>query len=1077
MEEIRKSKYGGSIIREGGKQVYTPQNRNEVLMAELVEVSLGLLTYEQLAAEAVIDLYNSLSDKSTVNDIRMGSTSPQRNCVTCQANDKDCVGHFGMLSFPPGMSFVHPYYLKTGIVKALLNIFCFECSYEPQQSKTTLLFNSMEIEKEEENLYQVEGEKRLKNLAERASGKSCHVCHKQHSHFEINKNGDVVRKIKGEEDKKFAEKEVRMDELLNHFRTITKYLDTHNLHSFIGFDRVDYSGLIVRAIPIIPPRHRPQNSVGGKISESDITLIYMNMMDIIYEYENLRRTKNIDEKDAIFKAYVKNLRDFYSFYITGDSDVNLSGRIGSNNSVPMIMKNIIDKKTGLRMGNMVSARVNNSARSVITCNNNIKPTEAQIPRMMAEIFSLHAEVTAENISLLTALTRQQVVKMIISADGSEKKVNMDNYKRVELNIGDIVRRRLLTGDIVIVNRQPSLHRWNSIALRAVVIENPDEDEEDIHAIGLNTGYVTGMNADFDGDEAHVHVVDSMNARAEAAFLMAPNMAPVNDKDSVNIFTIIQNSVWGAYTMTSQPRRIPRENWYQMTKGIQDFTGPRGSFEYDYMKRIKHIEDNAARIFKEEGVNNLGIYNTYTLISMALPTDFSYMNMIVEGIFVRGVLKKSISGGGEESIIRHMFESHGANAIAVYIHVMQQVTAAFMNEVSHTFSLSDVCPSDNLQRNVTNLIDRRLKETKKISQQSIKGIFDHRLYADLLSDTIDTNIGEFSLILDPDLKKDFIENSGHHLFDVLQAQRNRFYKGLSDNYYSRELVDKSLRKSINDYIKLPDLDDEKFVPGNLIAVLKRKRDPFEEAKAKRYPELREHIFNMLKDRVFAFVEISISNPMESEAIVCLSRAEIDTIEADTMDKLDLIGEEATSFLDQEEEKKSMENMVESGARGKKDNLKNAKLLMGQQTMSDGRLKPKISGGTRVNAFFLENSPDPKARGFVAESLYQGLSPQGWLSSAMPSRQTQMDTNFKTRDTGYAAKKMMAAAGDYVVRADGTVRDEQDRIITFSPSNFIDPSRMIKRGDTFSVVNCQQLYNDVKGQHDAKVKSVREYNRKW
>ena len=218
-------------------------------------------------------------------------------------------------------------------------------------------------------------------------------------------------------------------------------------------------------------------------------------------------------------------------------------------------------------------------------------------------------------------------------------------------------------------------------------------------------------------------------------------------------------------------------------------------------------------------------------------------------------------------------------------------------------------------------------------------------------------------------------------------------------------------------------------------------------------------------------------MISENSVCLSKMELATIEADTMDYLDNLKEKAGKLLKAEKNETSLGSMIDSGARGNIDNQIKAQVLMGQQTMNDGRLEPKISGGTRVNAFFLENSPDPKARGFVAESLYQGLSPQGWLSSAMPSRQTQMDTNFKTKDTGYAAKKMMASAGDYVVRADGTVRDEQDRIISFSPSHFIDPSRMIKRGDTFSVVNCQQLYNEVRSAYEAKEKIAREYNRKW
>lgn len=1075
----RDSKKSPSVSYEGGRRVYNSKNNNELKISELQSISLGLLTKENLELESVIDLADSLTDKSSVNDIKMGPINSNQDCPTCQESYEYCQGHFGMLSFPEEAAFIHPYYLETGMVTALLNIFCFDCSNEGY-NKATILFTDVEIAQEEKNLYHVEGEKRIKNLARAATGNTCSVCSKKHVEFEVSKNFQIVRKIPSKGDSKSDESEVPIFILLQHFRAITKFLDTYQLHGFIGFERVDYTGYVVRAIPIIPPRNRPPNHIAGNTSESTITELYMHMMDIVYKIKDLMNRGSRKETDQTLEAAMKALRDHYACFITGKCDnINIKGKSMANNQALMVLKTIIDKKHGLRQGNTVSARVNNSGRTVIICDNSIKPGEAKIPRFMAEIFRLTVKITAENISYVTQLLRREVVKAVIS-DKKQHPITEDNYDTYVLQIGDIVKRRLLTGDVVIINRQPSLHRWNNIACKAVVEENLKDGEEDVHAIGLNTAYVSGLNADFDGDEAHIHVPDSMQARAEAAFLMAPEKAPINDKDSKNIFTIIQNSVWGAYTMTKYPRKIPREQWYDMTKNIQDFTGPRGSYVFDYQGKIKYIEENAARILNQEGVTGLGIYNTYTLISMAFPSDFSYMDMIVEGIFVRGVMKKSVSGAGEESIIRHMFESHGSTAISVYVHVMQQITASYMNVVSHTLSLSDFCPSDDLKRRAGVIIEEGLSEAKKISQRSIKGVFDHDGqfgYEVIVVEKLKNLPNELSLIFDGEIKNRFIQKSSNDLFDVLQSQKNRFYKGLSEKFFDRDLVRKSLKRSVEKYIVLPDLNEENFVPGNLIAVLKRERDPKEKQKALLFPQLREAVYEAIVEYIVDFTENSVTNPMESENLVCMTKAELATIEADTMDNMDAIKERAGGLLKDESDTGSLGQMIDSGARGNIGNQINATVLLGQQTMSDARLEPKISNGTRVNAFFLENSPDPKARGFVAESLYQGLSPQGWLSSAMPSRQTQMDTNFKTKDTGYAAKKMMAAAGDYVVRGDGTVRDEQDRIISFSPAHFIDPSRMIRRGNVFSVVNCKQLYNEVKAAHDAKEKSIKEYNRKW
>ena len=73
-----------------------------------------------------------------------------------------------------------------------------------------------------------------------------------------------------------------------------------------------------------------------------------------------------------------------------------------------------------------------------------------------------------------------------------------NRKKVadELKIGDIVERHLENGDVVLFNRQPSLHRVSIMAHRARVMPH--------RTFRFNECVCTPYNADFDGDEMNIH---------------------------------------------------------------------------------------------------------------------------------------------------------------------------------------------------------------------------------------------------------------------------------------------------------------------------------------------------------------------------------------------------------------------------------------------------------------------------------------------------------------------------------------------------------------------------------------------
>lgn len=103
---------------------------------------------------------------------------------------------------------------------------------------------------------------------------------------------------------------------------------------------------------------------------------------------------------------------------------------------------------------------------------------------------------------------------VLFNSGGKQFLKYGDRKRVaaELKYGDVVERHLEDGDVVLFNRQPSLHKMSIMAHRARIMP--------WRTLRFNECVCTPYNADFDGDEMNIHVPQTEEARAEAIQLMA-----------------------------------------------------------------------------------------------------------------------------------------------------------------------------------------------------------------------------------------------------------------------------------------------------------------------------------------------------------------------------------------------------------------------------------------------------------------------------------------------------------------------------------------------------------------------------
>ncbi|KAF4400135.1 hypothetical protein G4B88_021349 [Cannabis sativa] len=181
-------------------------------------------------------------------------------------------------------------------------------------------------------------------------------------------------------------------------------------------------------------------------------------------------------------------------------------------------------KQGRFRGNLSGKRVEYTGRTVISPDPNLKITEVAIPIRMARILTYPERVSHHNIEKLRQCVsngpdKYPGARMLRRADGSTWQGLIYSYlqhvsrKRLadELKYGDIVERHLEDGDIVLFNRQPSLHRMSIMSHRARIMP--------WRTLRFNESVCNPYNADFDGDEMNMHVPQTEEARTEAILLM------------------------------------------------------------------------------------------------------------------------------------------------------------------------------------------------------------------------------------------------------------------------------------------------------------------------------------------------------------------------------------------------------------------------------------------------------------------------------------------------------------------------------------------------------------------------------
>ena len=243
------------------------------------------------------------------------------------------------------------------------------------------------------------------------------------------------------------------------------------------------------------------------------------------------------------------------------------------------VKQVIEKKEGLFRMNMMGKRVNYACRSVISPDPYITANELGIPVVFAKKLTYPQRVFNSNLKQMqeAVLNGPHVHPGAVSIEFDKKTiVEVSPDPRVRIGLAHrlesavyrrdkdpIVHRHLITGDPLLFNRQPTLHKSSIMAHIARVL--PREKTLRMHYSNCKA-----YNADFDGDEMNAHLPQSEEARAEALFIVGVDHQYLVPKDGTPLSGLIQDHIVAAALLTLRGTFFSRQDYHELVYGAISF---------------------------------------------------------------------------------------------------------------------------------------------------------------------------------------------------------------------------------------------------------------------------------------------------------------------------------------------------------------------------------------------------------------------------------------------------------------------------------------------------------------------------
>ena len=582
-----------------------------------------------------------------VMDPSLGVLDPGMVCRTCGGRMRECKGHFGYIDLAKPV--VNVLYAKK--VRNLLRFTCNECQ--------TLLM------KDED-----------KSLRKSNRMNECPECGKEKVDIDFEKPYSYYED--GEQ--------ITAEEIKERFEKIPD-----ETAEKLGVKGGRPEWLIIENLLVPPVTIRPSITLEtGQRSEDDLT---HKLVDIIRINQRLRNNIEIEAPDFI----ISDLWELLQYHCSTMYDNTISGIPPARHRSGRSLKSIIGRlkgKEGRFRQNLIGKRANFSARTVISPDPNIDVNEVGVPEEIARTLTIPVKVKEDNIDRIREWVANGPdshpgVNYIFREDGTKKKLTDENKEMIleELEPGYKVERHLIDGDVVLFNRQPSLHRNSMMGHRVKVMP--------YKTFRLNLAVCPPYNADFDGDEMNLHIPQTEEARAEAEELLEVSNHIKSPKFGGPIIGMMQDHISGLYLL-SNDESIPREKAYNLVAS----TGA-------YDKEVPEKEEITGK----------------EIISMFLPEKINIETSkatIEDGELVEGVIDEDLVGDYGGEIINQLLLEYGKDRTMEFLNQVTKLGIQYLDRRGFSISTSDLQVSDKGEEEIQEEIKKGVSDAYDLLEQYENG---------------------------------------------------------------------------------------------------------------------------------------------------------------------------------------------------------------------------------------------------------------------------------------------------------------------------------------------------------------------
>ncbi len=432
----------------------------------------------------------------------------------------------------------------------------------------------------------------------------------------------------------------------------------------LGIDSEDSrpEWMILTVLPVPPVTTRPSITLdNGQRSEDDLT---HKLVDIIRINQRFMENREAGAPQLI----IEDLWELLQYHVTTFIDNEISGTPPARHRSGRPLKTLSQRlkgKEGRFRGSLSGKRVNFSARTVISPDPTLSLNEVGVPDRVATEMTQTLNVTERNVEEARQYVRNGPeshpgANYVRRPDGRRLKVTEKNCEELAEKVEPDweVNRHLVDGDIVIFNRQPSLHRMSIMAHEVVVMP--------YKTFRLNTVVCPPYNADFDGDEMNMHALQNEEARAEARVLMRVQEQILSPRFGGNIIGAIQDHISGTYLLThSNPE-------FTETQALDLLRATR----VDELPEADGVDENGGEYWTGR-----------TLFSELLPDDLSLeftsstgdVVRIVDGQLVEGTIDEDAVGAFGGEVVDTLTKMYGETRARIFIN---EIAALAMRAIMH-----------------------------------------------------------------------------------------------------------------------------------------------------------------------------------------------------------------------------------------------------------------------------------------------------------------------------------------------------------------------------------------------------------